>query len=78
MQLSHRRASEIDFDVDIDLADTSGGGTALSWKADVMVGGLLAEVGQRLLGSMAKKIVDQLFGNMRSELENGDPIEKKG
>jgi len=65
--------SEINFDVAIDLTDTSKGGTVLSWKADAMVGGLLAGVGQRLLGSMAKKIVDQLFENMRSELENGNP-----
>jgi carbon monoxide dehydrogenase subunit G len=34
-----------------------------------MVGGLLASVGQRLIGSAAEKIVNQLFEGLRQELE---------
>jgi carbon monoxide dehydrogenase subunit G len=61
--------SQIDFDAVIDLTDSPEGGSILSWKANVMVGGLLASVGQRLIGSAAEKIVNQLFEGLRQELE---------
>jgi carbon monoxide dehydrogenase subunit G len=50
----------------ISLADTDGG-TRVSYSADVQVGGLIAGVGQRMLGGVSKMMADQFFNRM-SEL----------
>lgn len=62
--------SEIDFDATVVLADISKEATMLSWKADVIIHGLLAQIGQRLLSSVAKKIANQIFENIKNELES--------
>ena len=43
------------------------GGTKVSYDADVQVGGLIASVGQRMLGGVTKMMLDQFFTRM-SEL----------
>jgi hypothetical protein len=48
----------------ISLADLEGGGTRVSYSADVQVGGLIAGVGQRMLGGVAKMMADKFFGKM--------------
>jgi carbon monoxide dehydrogenase subunit G len=53
-------------DTVITLAD-SGSGTRVSYSADVQVGGLIAGVGQRMLGGISKMMADQFFTGM-SEL----------
>jgi hypothetical protein len=50
----------------ITLSD-SDGGTRVSYSADVQVGGLIAGVGQRMLGGVSKMLADQFFNRM-SEL----------
>jgi hypothetical protein len=45
------------------LSDVEGG-TRVAYDADVQVGGLIASVGQRLLGGVSKMMVDQFFGRM--------------
>ena len=50
----------------ISLADIDGG-TRVSYTADVQVGGLIAGVGQRMLGGVSKMMADQFFNRM-SEL----------
>jgi carbon monoxide dehydrogenase subunit G len=50
----------------ITLSD-SGGGTRVAYNADVQVGGLIAGVGQRMLGGVTKMMADQFFNRM-SEL----------
>jgi uncharacterized protein len=50
----------------ITLSD-SDGGTRVSYTADVQVGGLIAGVGQRMLGGVSKMMADQFFNRM-SEL----------
>ena len=45
-----------------DDADDGGGGTAVSVSADVQVGGPVARVGQRMMGSVAKGMLDRFFG----------------
>jgi len=40
------------------------GGTRVSYSADVQVGGLIAGVGQRMLGGVSKMMADQFFGKM--------------
>ena len=53
-------------DTVITLSD-SDGGTRVSYSADVQVGGLIAGVGQRMLGGVSKMMADQFFNRM-SEL----------
>jgi carbon monoxide dehydrogenase subunit G len=40
------------------------GGTRVAYQADVQVGGLIASVGQRMLGGVSKMMLDQFFGRM--------------
>lgn len=53
----------------IAFADVDGG-TRVHYTADVQVGGLIAGVGQRMLGGVSKMLADQFFGRM-SELLRG-------
>lgn len=46
------------------LSDTDGGGTRVTYSADVQVGGLIASVGQRMLGGVSKMMLDQFFNRM--------------
>ena len=46
------------------------GGTRVDYNADVQVGGLIAGVGQRLLGGVSKMMADQFFGRMSDLLKN--------
>ncbi|MGH7773461.1 MAG: CoxG family protein [Candidatus Binatia bacterium] len=50
-------------DVTIDLEEKSGE-TVLRYSTDAKVGGLIAGVGQRMLGGVAKMMVDQFFKKM--------------
>ncbi len=40
------------------------GGTNVAYSADVQVGGLIAGVGQRMLGGVSKMMADQFFNRM--------------
>ena len=53
-------------DTVITLSDIEGG-TRVTYSADVQVGGLIAGVGQRMLGGVSKMMADQFFTRM-SEL----------
>jgi len=44
-------------------------GTRVSYLADVQIGGLIAGVGQRLLGGVSKMMLDQFFSRMAEQLE---------
>jgi carbon monoxide dehydrogenase subunit G len=52
----------------ITLSDIEGG-TRVSYTADVQVGGLIAGVGQRMLGGVSKMMADQFFGRMSQLLQ---------
>ena len=45
------------------------GGTRVSYAADMQVGGLIASVGQRMLGGVAKMMADKFFNKMGELLE---------
>jgi carbon monoxide dehydrogenase subunit G len=47
----------------MELSDTEGG-TRVSYNADVQVGGLIASVGQRMLGGVSKMMLEQFFTRM--------------
>jgi carbon monoxide dehydrogenase subunit G len=50
-------------DAGMQLSDIEGG-TRVSYDADVQVGGLIASVGQRMLGGVTKMMLDQFFSRM--------------
>jgi carbon monoxide dehydrogenase subunit G len=45
------------------------GGTRVTYSADVQVGGLIAGVGQRMLGGVSKMMADQFFTRMSELLQ---------
>ena len=47
----------------MELSDADGG-TRVSYSADVQVGGLIASVGQRMLGGVSKMMLEQFFTRM--------------
>ena len=53
----------------ITLTDADGGGTRVSYNADVQIGGLIASVGQRMLGGVSKMMADKFFGKMSDLLK---------
>lgn len=52
----------------ITLSDIDGG-TRVTYSADVQIGGLIAGVGQRMLGGVSKMLADQFFGRMSELLQ---------
>ncbi len=50
------------------LEDAPEGGTLLSYDVEANVGGKLAQLGGRLIDSVAKKFADQFFNNFAKEL----------
>ena len=54
----------------ITLSDAEGGGTRVAYSADMQVGGLIASVGQRMLGGVAKMMADKFFGKMSEMLQD--------
>jgi carbon monoxide dehydrogenase subunit G len=51
-------------DASMQLSDADGGNTRVGYNADVQVGGLIASVGQRMLGGVSRMMLDQFFGRM--------------
>ncbi|HET9853664.1 MAG TPA: carbon monoxide dehydrogenase subunit G [Methylomirabilota bacterium] len=58
-------------DAGMQMTDVDGG-TKVSYDADVQVGGLIASVGQRMLGGVTKMMLDQFFTRM-TELLTSKP-----
>lgn len=52
----------------IKLDEASGGETFVSYKGDAKVGGLIAGVGQRMLGGIAKLIISEFFKRLEEQL----------
>jgi hypothetical protein len=52
-------------DMAIDL-EQEGGETLLKYSTDAKVGGLIAGVGQRMIGGIGKMMIDQFFKKMES------------
>jgi carbon monoxide dehydrogenase subunit G len=55
-------------DSTMDLSEAGENETELAWNADVVVHGMLASVGARLLDGFAKKQTEQFFGCIRERL----------
>ena len=61
--------STVDLETAMNLESTPDGGTNLAWKADAKIGGLLAGVGQRLIGGAAEKVITKLFDGIKKAIE---------
>jgi hypothetical protein len=56
-------------EVKIELQAEGEGRTLLSYDGDLEVGGLIATIGQRMIGGVAKLIIGQFFKNMEKRLQ---------
>ena len=54
-------------DAAMDLAEADGG-TRVTYAADVQIGGLIASVGQRMLGGVSRMMLDQFFARLTEVL----------
>lgn len=54
-----------------------GDGTALTYDADAVIGGVIAGVGQRVLAGVAKKMAGQFFAAVDAELRRIAPVSTK-
>jgi carbon monoxide dehydrogenase subunit G len=54
----------------MELSDAESG-TRVGYSAEVQVGGLIASVGQRMLGGVSKMMLDQFFSKMTELLAAG-------
>lgn len=52
-------------------------GTRLEWEAEATVGGLISSLGQRALGSVTNRLVDQFFDCMQGKIESGVEAESR-
>jgi uncharacterized protein len=55
----------------MELSDADAG-TRVTYAADVQVGGLIASVGQRMLGGVSKMLLDQFFARMNELLAEAE------
>jgi carbon monoxide dehydrogenase subunit G len=53
----------------MDLSEAADGGTDLAWSADVVVHGMIASVGARLISGFAEKQTQQFFECLRARLD---------
>src|SRR5213076_1021468 len=53
------------------LADKDGGGTVLTYDVEAQIGGKLAQLGQRLINSAAKKTADDFFVKFAQAVASG-------
>lgn len=60
-------------EVHVTLADGADGGTALTYDADAVVGGMIGGVGQRMLVGVSKKMAAEFFANVDAALTGGPP-----
>jgi len=61
--------SSVNMETAMDLAE-SGEGTKLTYKAEVQIGGTLASVGQRVIGSTTEKTIADVFACVKKQLES--------
>ena len=56
---------------EFDLQDVDGG-TAIAYKGDLQVGGVIAGVGQRMIEAAAKMLAAQFFSRLDLEIKNAE------
>jgi len=63
----------VDATVDVRFSPADGGGTQIAYEADATVGGMVGGVGQRMLGSVSKRMAGEFFGNVGKSLSGERP-----
>ena len=58
-------------DVNVRFTDNGDGTTQVSYDADAIVGGTIGGVGQRMLGSVSRRMANEFFGNVDRALAGG-------
>ncbi|MGC4111189.1 MAG: carbon monoxide dehydrogenase subunit G [Nocardioides sp.] len=58
----------IDATVQVGFEATAPGETRISYDADAVVGGMVGGVGQRMLGSVSKRMAGEFFGNVANAI----------
>lgn len=61
----------------MDLQPTEDGGTLATWEANAEVSGLIASLGQRALGGVTTRLVNNFFDDLQAIAESGDPAESR-
>lgn len=59
----------------MELQDDGAGGTSATWTARAEVSGLLASLGQRALGGVTKRLVNNFFEKLEAMAEADEPAE---
>ena len=54
----------VDATVDVAFSDRGADGTQIAYDADAVVGGMVGGVGQRMLGSVSKRMAGEFFANV--------------
>ncbi len=60
-------------DVQVRFAE-AGDSTMLTYDADAIVGGMIGGVGQRMLGSVSRRMAGEFFGNVERVLTGAAPV----
>ncbi len=63
----------VDATVDVTFAEVEPGVTRVAYEADAVVGGMVGGVGQRMLGSVSKRMAGEFFGNVGNAIGGGAP-----
>jgi uncharacterized protein len=64
----------IDATVNVAFASDGDGSTRVSYDADAVVGGMVGGVGQRMLGSVSKRMAAEFFGNVADAIGGGPDL----
>jgi carbon monoxide dehydrogenase subunit G len=60
--------SAVDMTAGADVVDAGDGTTLLKWRGEAVARGPVAAVGGRVLDAQAKKLIEQAFANVRTQL----------
>lgn len=58
----------VDATVDVSFDEPTPGQTRISYEADAVVGGMVGGVGQRMLGSVSRRMAGEFFGNVENAI----------
>jgi carbon monoxide dehydrogenase subunit G len=62
---------------EMNLEEREDGGTTAYWSATTDVSGMIASLGQRALGSVTDKLVNDFFEDLEEKAQEGEPAESK-
>ncbi|WP_202932694.1 CoxG family protein [Halorussus salinus] len=62
---------------EMNLVENGDGGTTAEWSASTDVSGMIASMGQRALGSVTNKMVNDFFADLEAKAKEGEPAESK-